>query len=214
VADTGHGIPSNIIDQIFEPFFTTRDVPECTGLGLSVCHGIVESHRGSITVHSTVGEGTTFSITLPTLAESAALEKDAAPRESAPAARRPETHSSILVVDADEDLREVLRESLQNRGYVTRSAADGLEAMAAVLGHPVDLVLCDLNATALDGEPLFKQLRDRYPALPIIGLTGVLAEDEAAEALRMGARACLQKPFEIEQLFAQIERVLGSRHVA
>ena len=225
VVDTGRGIPAGVIDKVFEPFFTTREQAAATGLGLSVCHGIIENHRGAITVHSTVGEGTTCTITLPAAvaavpaAEEAPAAAPAAVRtikpQSGPAAERPKTRPTILVVDDDEDLRQVLGETLRNRGFLIRTAADGLEAMATVMGHRVDLVLLEWSlASGEAGTSLLRQLRQRYPNLPLIAITGVTTDEDAHEALRQGARACLRKPFEMAQLLGATQQALGSRNVA
>ncbi len=225
VQDAGHGIPSSVVGRVFEPFFTTRETTENTGLGLAVCHGIVENHRGAITVHSEEGRGTTCTVTLPAALD-AAMPKPAAKTERTPApaveasspkrAERPpqETGPTILVADGDDDLREVLRETLRSRGYATRVAVDGLEAMAAVMGYRLDLVLLDLSIRGYGGESPLQQIRERSPSLPVIGLCGPLAHDDAEEALQLGATRCLQKPFKIETLLAEIRRILSARNVA
>lgn len=230
ISDTGHGIPSHLVDRIFEPFFTTREEMENTGLGLAVCYGIVENHRGAINVHSAVGQGTTFTIMLPVAPPSAAAQPDAmssraaveAPRgakedhgKNAPAAEPQKPRPpAILLADRDEDLREVLRESLQSRGYIVRTAADGLEAMAEVIGRPVDLALLEASLTMSGGVSILQAVRDRQPALPIIAFTGMSTGEDLAEINKIGVRACLSKPFEAERLFREIERALASRHVA
>ena len=210
IADSGHGIPTGIMDRVFEPFFTTRDTGENTGLGLAVCHGIIENHRGSITLHSTEGEGTTCTITLPGIEEfRAAPEKESA--ASTPIKPAAQNLPAVLIADADEEFRQVMRAALQSRGYMVRLAEDALECVASIMGHPVDAVLLDLRLPALEGVSLTHELCERFPAVPIIVTAPLHAGDETEELLRAGARACLRKPFEIERLLHELQKIHTTR---
>ena len=215
ISDTGPGIPSNIVDRIFEPFFTTREENENTGLGLAVCHGIIENHRGTINVHSAKGQGTTFTITLP--APAAATAADAGSKERAaapPASAARDAHITILIVDPNQDLRDVLSAALENRGYQTRTAEDGLEALATLLGFPVDLVLLDLAVSQVQGVPPLRYIAERFPALPVVVTSSFASSEEAQAARQLGARGYLPKPFEVERLLGEVEHILRSRNVA
>lgn len=216
ISDTGHGIPPDAIGHVFEPFFTTRATAENTGLGLAVCHGIVESHRGSITLQSSVGEGAACTITLPALPQEQEQAAPSPATEPKPSARPQELRLSVLVAVPDEALREVLAKSLESRGYLVRPAIDGLEAMAALMGHSVQLAVIDLAVPPLNGEPVIELIRQRYHDLPIIALASARtpAEEEQQAALAEQASACIHKPFEIENFLRQVGAALQSRHVA
>lgn len=237
VSDTGCGIPSDRIDRIFEPFFTAREEGAGTGLGLAVCHGIIENHRGSITVHSVPGEGTTFTVTLPAMLErpgqtpaerarpvrrilpartpTAEPKQESAPapvsEAPAPTPQTPAAAGVLLVAEEDEALREVLQESLRARGYKVSVVGDGLEALAAALGESIDLVLLDTRLTGVDDAPVLTQLRERKPGLPVIGL---LDRDTRLDPEEAGLRAALRKPFEMRALLAAIEQILPRRGAA
>lgn len=237
VIDAGTGISPDILDQVFEPFFTTRGDRGGTGLGLSVCHGIVEAHRGSITLHSGGNGGTTCTITLPVEAEerqtttpqaAASMPASEAPigpaerpaaSRPAPAAAPPEpVHPvqtpTVAIVDDDEDLRLVLREALEGRGYQVRLAEDGLEGLATLLSEPVDVLLLDLHVPNMDGISLLRQLRERGIKPAVIVLNALASHDEIQEAMQLGARRALQKPFEMSRLFAELDALLNRRSVA
>lgn len=259
IADTGPGIAPEHFDQIFEPFFTTRGQGEGTGLGLSVSHGIIESHGGTIEAGGQSGQGAVFRITLPAASETVPFVKPAAapptlkpelslmhgpsvppspepeayteetaadgdaaqavrpPREAVP----PREHGArgaeppaILIVDSDADLREILKETFQCRGCRALAASDSVEATALMTGYRVDLVILDISMPRRDGLTLLRELRERERELPVVVLTGMATEEEIREALDLGVRACLQKPFELKRLLAEIDDALASRSAA
>lgn len=230
VIDAGPGIPAEILDQVFEPFFTTRGDRGGTGLGLSVCHGIVEAHRGSITLHSAANGGTICTITLPVEAE----DRQPQPVQSAAPPTAPEpvatsrpapvpkpaepVHAQgapvVAIVDDDEDLRLVLGEALEARGYQVRLAVDGLEGLATLLSEPVDVLLLDLHVPNLDGISLLRQLRERSIKPAVIVLNAMASHEEVQEAMQLGARRAVQKPFEMSRLLAELDAVLNRRSVA
>jgi nitrogen-specific signal transduction histidine kinase len=206
ITDTGHGIPGDIVAHVFDPFFTTREGGGHTGLGLSVCHGVIESHRGSITIHSQPRKETSVTVTLP----SALLNTSSAAVPPLSRASNP----MVLLADADDELCEVLASALTNRGYAVRFTSDPLEAMAALIAHPIGLVLIDLHLNAIDGAPLWHRIRQRYPNVPLIGLAAQGHAEDIAAATRIGARSCIEKPFGIEALLHELRAVLGSRGAA
>lgn len=209
ITDTGPGIPADILDKVFEPFFTTRSGNENTGLGLAVCHGVIENHRGAIALHSEPGAGTTCTVTLPAMEEKIVEKtktKPAAP--AAPALKTAASVPSILIAIADTGLREVLQETLRHRGYQTRTAPDSLETLAAVMGFPPSLILLDLALPAVEGVPILSHLARRAENAPIIAIASQPGYEEQEDAIRLGARACLQTPFEIERLLKEMARLL------
>ncbi|MBI2431381.1 MAG: HDOD domain-containing protein [Candidatus Hydrogenedentes bacterium] len=207
ICDTGAGIPPEQLHQVFEPFFSMWGSSEQPGLGLPVCHAIIENHRGMLNLHSSPGEGVTCTITLPACAEM--------PEEKGAAAATKEARAfTVLLAERQEELREVLRETLQARNFAVRAAGDSLEAMAALMGYPIDAVLLDLHLYTPRGIPLLHQIRERYPDLPVIALASADAADEIADATQLGVHACLRKPFRLEQLFQELTHLLQHRHVA
>lgn len=206
VSDTGPGIPSQHRDRIYEPFFTTWEAKGRLGLGLPLCHRIVEKHRGTIDLETAPGEGTRFIITLPSTVHLSSQ------RSTPPATTSDEAIDAptILVVDDEEQLCRVLKEHLNNRGYRVETAGDGLEALHTIAGHAIDLVLLDMCMPTRDGLSVLQELHERFSSVPVIVMTGLAPQEEVEDALRLGARSCLSKPFEIDHLLSEIEMVLSS----
>lgn len=190
VRDTGQGMPPEVMERIFEPFFTTKPAGEGTGMGLSVVHGIIAKHEGVITVESTPGQGTTFTIYLPRLDGTTAHE--ASTEGTLPLGRE-----CILFVDDEGTLAQLGRQMLTQLGYtvVTRtSSVEALEAFRAA-PHHFDLVITDQTMPNMTGEQLAKELLHLRPDIPIILCTGfshTLTEERARE---LGIQAFLLKPF-------------------
>lgn len=265
IEDTGPGVPLEIRDRIFDPFFTTRGQGEGTGLGLAVCHGVLESHGGAVEVGGEPGRGAVFTVSLPVAIDLPAPVPQAPPRprpeteDSAdrpplgrpawsvmPAARHvpatpepdlapepiiaesdappeevkhaevqePAQPPTILVVDDDVDLREILRETFQGRGYRALGAANGTEAMALLVGSKTDVVIMDIRMPRENGIDVLRAIRAYDTRVPIILITGMVTEEELREANTLDIRACLHKPFELKRLLAEIEEVFGSRSAA
>ncbi|HPO15970.1 MAG TPA: HDOD domain-containing protein [Candidatus Hydrogenedentes bacterium] len=221
ISDTGHGIPANIIDRVFEPFFTTREETENTGLGLAVCHGIIERHRGAITLHGGSGLGATCTVTLPAATEKSAAKTEPvlSPGETPPLPHRPPQESlaphirpRVLIADPDEELREVVQQALHHRAYDVITAADGLEALAIIFSKPLDLVLLDPELTGPGGIPILQQLHERRVTTPIIAM---LSPSPLNQIDATGnTAATLLKSFPMERLLSAIHSALSARHVA
>ncbi|MFP4503038.1 MAG: HDOD domain-containing protein [Candidatus Hydrogenedentota bacterium] len=147
--------------------------------------------------------------------QSAADAREEPAHETADAAQRHAgERPTILVVDDDVDLREVLKETFHGRGYDALGASDAREALAMFGGQQVDLVILDIRIPRQDGLGLLRNIRARKADVPVIVVTGLATEEEFREAERLGARTCLHKPFELKRLLAVIEEVLGSRSAA
>ena len=206
VQDTGHGIPSGVVERIYEPFFTTKEVGEGTGIGLSVVHGIVANHRGMITVESRRGQGTTFTIYLPRIEQD--IESDA-PEEASLSQGR----GRILFVDDEEALVRLGSTALAQLGYDVVAHTSSVEALAAFQAapHHFDLVITDYTMPQMTGEALARALRRLRPDLPIILGTGFSHIMDAEKAKALGIDAFLMKPWMVRDLAYTIQQVFARR---
>ncbi len=208
VADTGIGIPPEVMPHIFEPFFTTKPPGEGTGLGLSQVYGIIRQHEGYIDVESQVGQGTIFTLYLPALAhpeiEEPLREDPVLPRGAG---------EVLLVVEDDLVTRQALKELLETLGYRVLEAAHGREALRVFEQHSdeIVLVLSDLVMPEMGGQALCQALQQRKPGVKIIVLTGYPLGEEAAGLRTHGVVGWLQKPPDVERLAAVIAQALKER---
>jgi CheY-like chemotaxis protein len=204
VADSGCGMPRDVLDRIFEPFFTTRSPGEGSGLGLSVVHGIVRSYGGAITAYSEMGQGSAFSIFLPRLLEeSAPREKPVPPHIQAGSER-------ILLVDDDPAQLHSLARMLGKLGYKVTARAAGRTAAAAFKKDPnaFDLVITDQTMPRMSGMELARSLVKVRPDIPIILNTGFSEKVNGENVGRDGIRAFMMKPFTAGEISALIRKVL------
>ena len=218
VADTGTGIPADIVDKIFEPFFSTKEVGKGTGLGLSTVYGIVKQTGGFVYVDSEADRGTSFHIFLPRHhpeleAPPEAQATNGAARE-APAEAKPRAdltgQGTILLVEDEEGLRSLNARGLRSRGYSVIEASNGVEALEALeeKNGAVDLVVSDVVMPEMDGPTLLKTMRGRNPDLKIIFVSGY-AEDAFEKSLPENQQfAFLPKPFTLSQLVAAVKETM------
>ncbi len=196
VADTGLGIPSDVVDKIFEPFFTTKPIGKGTGLGLSQVHGFAHQAGGTVKVASELGKGTTFTILLP-------RGTDAPVRETAevPSFRGSGT---VLLVEDNPDVAVVSVGLLEQLGYRVRRVPDAEAALRELEHNGVDFVFSDIVMPGkMDGLSLAHHLRQAHPGLPILLATGY---SEAAADVR-GDFPILRKPYEIHELSEAIAKL-------
>ena len=207
IADTGPGIPAEIRAKIFEPFFTTKPPGEGTGLGLSLCRGIVEEHGGTIGVQSEPGQGTTFLIRLPVLPLPAVVVAPDAAEAPAPAGPK-----AILVVDDEPEIAAILVEALERDGYRIETAENGADALRRLERHRYDLVMSDTKMPVMDGIELYREMARRFPALQrrIIFVTGDVLDAEKQRFLESTGVPVLTKPFDL----SEVRRVVRRRLVA
>ena len=211
-ADTGKGISKEHLPHLFEPFFTTKEEGEGTGLGLAMSYGIITSHGGTIDVESTVGKGSAFTIALPVAVDVKELVSQAEPRpEKRAAPSKRAGVASILIVDDEEHIRDLLSDTLAMRGYHIETAENGLSAIQVINDRPIDLILLDIRMPIKDGLGLLEEIKERLPRLPVIIVTGLASNEEVQEALQRGAFSCLRKPFEIDSIVEEVERALEER---
>jgi two-component system, cell cycle sensor histidine kinase and response regulator CckA len=210
VADTGSGIPPDVMDKIFEPFFTTKEIGKGTGLGLSTVFGIVKQSGGFIYVDSTIGEGTAFRVFLPRHIPTAEEAE-----ERPEIVKKPATdltgQGTILLVEDEDPVRAVNSRALAARGYTVLEAASGVEALEIMAQQekPVDLVVSDVVMPEMDGPTLLRELRGQYPHLKVIFVSGY-AEDAFRRNLPEGEEFnFLPKPFSLKQLVETVKEVMA-----
>jgi two-component system, cell cycle sensor histidine kinase and response regulator CckA len=207
VADSGLGMSAEILPHVFEPFFTTKDVGRGTGLGLSTVYGIVQQNGGRIAVQSEPARGTTFTIDFPRIASRPPAPD---PRGTeVPRSRRGET---ILVVEDDDDLRNVACEILENLGYKVIEAHSpvlGL-ARAQALGSPLHLVLTDVVMVGMGGPELVSELVASQPQVKVLYMSGHSEDVVARHGVVPASVAFLPKPFTQASLGVKVREVLDA----
>jgi two-component system cell cycle sensor histidine kinase/response regulator CckA len=210
VADSGVGIPPEIIDKIFEPFFSTKDVGKGTGLGLSTVYGVIKQMGGYIHVESRPSAGSTFRILLPRHTAEAALAPAA--EDQAPAAPADLTGTgTVLLVEDEEAVRAFAARALASRGYTVLEAASGIDALKSIDEHGgrVDLVVSDVVMPEMDGPTLLKELRRRRSEVKVIFVSGY-AEEAFRKNLPEGEKfVFLPKPFTLKELVAAVKETMA-----
>ena len=209
MADQGGGIARETLPKIFDPYFSTKQRGEQKGmgLGLTICHSIIEKHGGAILVESTVGVGTTFRIYLPVSRKNIAPAKTAVLKRSARPGR-------ILLMDDDEDVRSVLGATLRKLGHEVELAVDGQSALniygkSKELGRTFDAVILDLTVRAgMGGQKTMEALLRMDPAVKAIIMSGYPNDPVVLEHRRHGFKGALAKPFDIGKLQELISQVM------
>jgi CheY-like chemotaxis protein len=211
VSDTGCGIPEENLQKIFDPFFTTKDIGKGTGLGLATVHGIVKQHDGWVTVKSTVGQGSSFSICFPACAAGVAEASSTTKPEDSLLCGGKET---ILLVEDDQYVRQMIMMNLHSFGYKILEAANGKEAMLQWEQNAecIDLLLTDMVMPGgISGLALSKQLRLTKPKLKVIIASGYSLKLLEPGALKDSEVVYLVKPFEADKLVRTVRQCLDSR---
>jgi PAS domain S-box-containing protein len=210
VKDTGVGIPAHLKEKIFDPFFTTKEPGAGTGLGLSTVLSIVRAHEGFIRMESEPGCGTEFQVFLP-VAEG--LEEHALSKAEAPIPCG--NGETVLVVDDEVIVREIVKSSLEAVGYQVLTANDGIDALAlfADRGKEISVVVVDLLMPNLDGPATIKTLLKMNPAVCVIAISG--HEDAVKQATAHLPRTVplLRKPFTAHRLLAAIHEMVHTQRV-
>jgi len=203
VQDTGHGIPGNIMDRIFDPFFTTKEHAEGTGMGLSVAHGIIKSHDGSIDVESQPGQGTTFRIYLPKILR---RTKD----DHRHALPMPPGNERVLFVDDEIMLVDMSQQILQRLGYQVTACTSSVEALQHFQNDPAafDLIITDMTMPHMTGKELATEILKINPGLPIILCTGFSETITEEAAKHIGIQAFILKPIVMSDLAVTMRKVL------
>jgi len=205
VSDTGVGMDAAILQKIFEPFFTTKELGTGTGLGLSTSYAIVSHIGGYIRVSSEPGSGTSFRVYLPH-AGNAELDSAEAP---ASIEHQPIETLTIMVVDDEKAVRQVVRRTLQRLGHRVLEADSGKAALAAVAAHEgsLDMVLTDVMMPGMSGRELAAQLADAYPMLRVIFMSGYAELEVHPDGTSTSRNAFLQKPFSVAEIESTVRQI-------
>ena len=218
IEDNGPGIPEANLSKVFDPFFTTKEVGNGTGLGLSLCYGIIKEHGGTIIVRSKLGAGTTFVIELPLASElERPLELEVAQPNGVSLATeltRPAREGAgkkILVIDDEEAILHMVREALTQHGYEVDLAMDGETGLQRLNQTAYDLTLCDWKMPGLNGQQVYERLRVSNPALSerIIFITGDVINEQARRFLHDCKKVCLAKPFSLSEFRTAVSQALA-----
>lgn len=203
VSDTGTGMDADTAEHCFEPFFTTKDVSRGTGLGLAAVHAMVTQAGGHITLETSPGQGTTFTLWFPAVDAETTHDGEEELAEHF-------GHELVLLVEDEDELRRLVARELTWRGYHVMEASGGAEALevASSLGEQVDLLVTDVVMPEMSGVELSRRLSERWPSLPVLFVSGHLQGGRAVgEHLAEGSEL-LAKPFTPDQLARRVRQVL------
>ena len=212
VSDTGIGMNSETLAHMFEPFFTTKEPGKGTGLGLATVYGVVKQMDGVICVRSEPGNGTEFDIYLPAIDRKEAVEEGPALEGRTNFAVAPAGSETVLLVEDQEGIRDLVREFLKRKGYKVLHAVDGSDALriAAEQTTTIDLLITDIVMPNIGGKELARRLIPLRPQMKVLFMSGYpdhgsLGDEEVAEQVPV-----LLKPFLLDVLARKVRSVLDS----
>ena len=229
VTDNGSGLKDEDLNRVFDPFFTTRETGQGTGLGLSVCYGIVREHGGHITARNGAAGGAVFTIELPVMAESFMVASAAgmvAPPTEARAATPPTAYTppveadavtsrrpKALVVDDEESNAALVRRVLSSAGYDVESTTLSRRALVMIERTAYDAVICDVKMPELSGQELYGRVCQIRPEMArrFIFVTGDIDGEDTRQFLDESRCSYFMKPFNLERLTAAVDMLTGSR---
>jgi CheY-like chemotaxis protein len=207
ISDDGIGMPEEVSSRIFEPFFTTKQIGQGTGLGLSVVQTIVTDHRGFLKLHSVPNEGTSASIYLPCI-KSGKQNTD----KSIPLQKIAGGNETILLVEDEEQVRDLAQLVLGQSGYEVLSAEDG-ELGLQIFKENMDrisLVVCDVVMPNMGGPQLLKMINDIDSSIPFLFVSGYVGDADPAEFADQYGVKFLQKPFSASELQEEVRQILDA----
>ena len=199
VKDTGIGIPKDIKDRIFDPFFTTKGV-QSTGLGMSASYGIINRHRGTITVDSVEGQGTTFSIKFP--------RPEKVIKEKKKPIANEQNGTSILVVEDEEGVRTILKDILEDGGYKVEVAPNGKKGIKLFQEKKFNLVLTDLGMPGMSGWQVAEEIKKMNGKTKVALVTGWEVDLNNNELKKCGVDLVINKPFQMNQILGSVKEMM------
>ncbi|MEW6456326.1 MAG: response regulator [Acidobacteriota bacterium] len=204
ISDTGIGMDEKVRKRIFEPFFTTKQKKQGTGLGLSIVYEIIKGHDGYITVDSKLGKGTTLKIYLPAVKSQTSEIIDQEEKKISTG------NGTVLIVDDEEIIRNLIREILERFGYKVFTASNGEEAIDIYteMKDKIDIIILDMIMPGIGGKRTFSKLKEINSKANILLMSGYKKNGETQEALNEGALGFLQKPFNVNDLIKAIKMIL------
>jgi two-component system, cell cycle sensor histidine kinase and response regulator CckA len=207
VSDTGAGMDAEVLSHLFEPFFTTKEAGKGTGLGLATVYGIVKQSGGSIWTYSEPGHGAVFKIYLPHLDEPHEAQESATAGHPAAGGRE-----TVLLVEDDDAVREIVWRALSGRGYTVLRAPGGSAALEVAGAHPeaIDLLLTDLVMPGMTGRELASALSAERPGLRVLFMSGYTDDAVIRHGVLGAGMPYLEKPFTPEPLFRKVRAVLDA----
>jgi hypothetical protein len=210
VADTGKGMPPEVIKHAFEPFYTTKNKGEGSGLGLATVYGAVTQAEGHVRIQSEPGRGTTFTILLPVTTQSAAEAARTAPSD------RSSYGLTALIVEDEDALREVTRRLLTRKGYTVITAANGAEAITAANSYQgtIDLLLTDVIMPQMLGREAAEQIQQTRPEIRVLYMSGYAQPVLASEGRLDPDVALLDKPFTERELLDKVSATVAAQPAA
>ena len=205
VSDTGIGMDEQTLERIFDPFFTTKQFGKGSGLGLYVAYGIIKNHGGFIQVVSKQGVGTTFTIYLPATERKTVQKRKPSPRKIV-------GRETILLVDDEDKVLTVCRDSMKLLGYTVYTADSGDKAVGifSEKADAIDVVVLDMIMPGLSGKETYRRLKQINPEVRVLLASGYAMEGQAEDILKEGCTAFIQKPFKMEQLSLTIQEIMGA----
>jgi len=213
IADNGPGISADNMTKIFDPFFTTKPDGSGSGLGLSVCHGLVTEHGGNIYAESTPGKGTIFIIELPVAAgEEMVIKAEKAVKKENRSARE-KAAGTILIVEDEPSIRTSLKRNLTASGYQAQAVSSGEDTLDKLAKKVYDLLLVDLKMPGMGGRELYETIKKKYPSLAkkVVFITGDVMTADNQDFLASTGRLYLVKPFDFGEVTNIIEKALAEK---
>jgi CheY-like chemotaxis protein len=199
IKDNGSGIPEDIKHRIFDPFFTTKGV-QSTGLGMSISYGIINRHKGTIELDSTEGVGTTFTLKLPVAGATGKKEKQTEER-----VEKEKKNARILVIEDEEEVRNLLSDILTEGGHQVITACDGNQGIEMFKENEVDIVFSDLGMPGISGWKVAETIKGIKKQIPVAIITGWNVDLEQKELTEKGVDFIAFKPFEVKQVLKLVQ---------
>jgi CheY-like chemotaxis protein len=205
VSDTGHGIDQQTLGEIFEPFFTTKGPDKGTGLGLATVHGIVRQHGGTIGVQSESGKGTTFTVYFPFFGQATPL----LPETPEQLRIRGDRTGSILLVEDNETVRQLVHDLLAGDGYEVVEALNPQQALELAHDKEIDLLVTDVVMPGMSGLELHKQLLTTNPGIKALFMSGYTGTAISEQNKLFSSDTFIQKPFTVDTMLNKVASILG-----